>query len=343
VPILSSPELTELCSTIFQRAGVTEAEAKVVAESLVDSNLCGHDSHGVIRVPQYIQNLREGKLQANVPLTMIHETPAALAMDGNWGLGQVQAYRLLDRLLPKVQNLGIAIGTLRNCGHIGRLGEYAEWAASRQLALFGTVNAHGSGRRVTPPGGSQGRISTNPLVLGAPTHAEPLVLDIGTSVCAEGKVRVQFQKQQPTPEGWLVDSQGNPTTDPGVLYNEPRGAILPFGGDQNYKGFGLGLLLDVFAGGLSGGPCSNPDAQLAGIGNAVVLILISPAQLGGVDHFLNAATGLSEFVRSTPRAPGVDKITLPGDPERSNKAKRQASGIELTEVLWKQLQELAAM
>src|SRR5581483_6893819 len=111
-------------------------------------------------------------------------------------------------------------GTLKQCAHIGRLGEYAEAAAAQRMAFIATVNSHGHGRRVAPPGGTEGRISTNPLCLGAPTAGAPVVLDIGTSVCAEGKVRVHFNKRQPVPEGWLLDSQGQPTTDPGVLYKE---------------------------------------------------------------------------------------------------------------------------
>src|SRR5439155_17451419 len=144
-------------------------------------------------------------------------------------------------------------------GQIGRLGEYGEKAAGLGLALFATVNNHGFGRAVAPPGGTAGRIGTNPLCLAVPAgEGPPVVLDIGTSVCAEGKVRVAFNKGVPAPEGWLLDAAGQPTTDPGVLYREPRGTILPLGGNQAYKGFGLGLLLDMLAGGLSGAPCSRP-------------------------------------------------------------------------------------
>src|SRR5262249_39557655 len=150
----------------------------------------GHDSHGVMRIPQYIDFLRQGKFKAGVPLTVLSETPAVVAADGNWGLGQVQAHRLLALLLPKAKQLGVATGTIRACGHIGRLGEYAEAAARERMAFFGAVNSHGAGRRVVPPGGTEGRISTNPICLGAPTTGDPVVLDFGTSAVAEGKVRI---------------------------------------------------------------------------------------------------------------------------------------------------------
>src|SRR5262249_29085078 len=260
--------------------------------------------------------------------TIIQETPAVVAADANWGLGQVQVYRLLDKLMPKAKAIGIAAGTLRKSGHTGRLGEYAEFAAKENMALFATVNSHGSGRRVAPPGGTEGRISTNPICMGAPTSGAPVVIDFGTSAAAEGKVRAQFQKKQPAPDGWLIDHTGQPTNDPGVLYSEPRGSLIPFGGTQAYKGFGLGLLLDLLCGGLSGGPCSSPAFPLAGQGNAAVYVLFTPALFGGVEHFLKQTTDLAAYVRTCPTVPGAT-ITLPGDPERLTKEKRLAEGIAI--------------
>src|SRR5262249_20477772 len=267
-------------------------------------------------------------------------TPALVTADGHWGLGQVQAHRLLRSLMPKARQLGVAAGTLKRCGHVGRLGEYAEAAAAEGMALFATVNNHGSGRSVAPPGGTEARISTNPVCLGAPTAPDPLVLDIGTSVAAEGKVRVCYQKGERVPEGWLLDEHGRPTTDPGVLYREPRGSIRPLGGPQAYKGFGLGLLLDVLAGGLSGGPCSRPDTPRL-VANTVVFVLFDVGQFAGADHFRAEGGRLAEFVRSCPRADGVDEIQLPGDPERRERRRRRRDGIPLSDGTWKLLTDLA--
>lgn len=334
MPTFSASELTTIAQSLFEAAGVPTTDAGVVARSLVDANLCGHDSHGVMRVPQYIDFLQKRTYRPGVPLTTINETPAVLAADANWGLGQVQAYRLLDRILPKAKSLGLAAGTLRNCGHVGRLGEYAEFAAREEMALFAAVNSHGSGRRVAPPGGTEGRISTNPICMGAPTSDDPVVIDFGTSAAAEGKVRAQFQKKQPCPEGWLIDHTGAPCTDPAVLYNEPRGNLIPFGGSQAYKGFGLGLLLDLLCGGLSGGACSNPLFPLPGIGNAAMFILLNPALFGGTEHFLKETDGLAAYVRSCPTTSGVTAITLPGDPERLAKARRLVEGIPIPDGTW---------
>jgi uncharacterized oxidoreductase len=341
MPTLPPAPLADFARTLFVAAGVPDASARLVADSLVDSNLCGHDSHGVMRVPQYIGYLKSGQFQADPPFIILNEKPAAVAADGGWGLGQVQAHRLLELLIPKATTLGVATGTLRNCGHIGRLGEYAEVAAGRKLAFFAAVNSHGSGRRVSPPGGTEGRISTNPICLGVPTDGDPVVLDFGTSAVAEGKVRVHHQKGEPTPDGWLIDHTGQPTTNPAVLYADPRGSIVPFGGPQAYKGFGLGLLLDLLCGGLSGGRCSNPNDPMAGVGNAVVFTLFDPAAFGGVDHFITQATGLTQFVRGCPTTPGAT-ITLPGDPERRCKAERLKSGIPIPDGTWNLIADTAA-
>lgn len=342
MPTVAADALIAFTRTLFEAAGVPPDEAATVAASLVDANLCGHDSHGVLRVPQYLGFIKDGTFQPGARLEVLNETPAVLAADAGWGLGQVQAHRLLRLLISKAKGLGVAAGTLRHCGHIGRLGEYAEATARERLAFFGTVNSHGSGRRVAPPGGVEGRISTNPICLGVPTSDEPAVLDFGTSVAAEGKVRVHFQKGEPTPEGWLLDHTGKPTTDANVLYADPRGTILPFGGPQAYKGFGLGLLLDLLAGGLSGGRCSNPDDPLPGVGNTVLFTVFDPAAFGGLDCFLAAADGLTAYVRSCPPADPACPITLPGDPERTSRAARGNAGIPIPDGTWTLLAKSAA-
>jgi uncharacterized oxidoreductase len=342
VPTFPADRLRQFAAELFRASGFPADEAEVVARSLVGANLCGHDSHGLIRIPQYLTAQAAGRLKAGAALAVLHETPAVLACDGGWGPGQVQAHRLLRRLVPKARAAGVAAGTLKHCGHIGRLGEYAEAAAAEGLALFGTVNNHGFGRAVAPPGGAAGRIGTNPLCLGVPTAPDepPVVLDIGTSVCAEGKVRVAFNKGEPAPAGWLLDGEGRPTTDPGVLYREPRGTILPLGGPQAYKGFGLGLLLDMLAGGLSGAPCSRPEVGPLSA-NAVLFVLFDSAHFAGREHFQTEVTTLAANVRSCPPAADSLGVQLPGDPEQRARAHRSAEGVRLDDGTWAQLTALA--
>lgn len=341
MPILSASTLSNFVIDLFVAAGVPHEEATVVAANLIGANLRGHDSHGVLRVPQYLDFLQRGDYRVNVPLEVVKDSPAVVVCEAHWGFGQVQAHRLLDLVIPRAKSLGIAAGTARNSGHIGRLGEYAERAAAEGLLLICTVNNNGSGQRVAPPGGREPRLGTNPLCVSVPTKADPVVLDFGTSVAAEGKVRVHYlNERKPVPEGWLLDCDGRPTCDSSVLYEAPLGSILPMGGTQAYKGFGLGLVLDMLSGGLTGGRSSYPGAPAAK-GNNIVFLALDPDKFAGVDHLLGETTGLSDFVRSTPPVAGVERVLLPGDPERITLEKRSRDGIPLEQGHWDKLVERA--
>jgi uncharacterized oxidoreductase len=342
VPTIPAVDLTGFAADLLAAVGVAPDEAAVVAASLVGSNLRGHDSHGVMRLPQYITFIEKGQYRHGVDLKVESETPAAVACDGQWGLGQVQAHRLLDLVIPRAREMGVAVATARNCGHIGRLGEYAERAAAMGLMLLATVNNGGAARRVAPPGGLEPRLSTNPFCAGVPTSDPdaPIIADFGTSVVAEGKVRDYYISRRPVPEGWLLDHRGQPTTDPSVLYESPMGTILPLGGTHSYKGFGLGLILDIWAGGLSGGGCS--QASPPGVtGNHVFFLALDPDRLAGRDVLMGQAAALADWIRATPRAPDADRILLPGDPERHTLEQRTASGIPLNDSHWARLIDLA--
>lgn len=342
MPIIHAPTLLDFATRLFSSAGLPDDEAATVARNLVGANLRGHDSHGVLRLPQYVDFLRKGDYKVGVPLKVENDAPGVVVVDGGWGFGQVQSHRLLDLVIPRARSLGLAAGTGRNFGHIGRLGEYAERAAAEGIILIATVNNNGAGQRVAPPGGLEPRLGTNPLCAAIPTDTEPVVLDFGTSVAAEGKVRVHyFNGKKPVPEGWLQDSQGHPTTDPSVLYESPIGAILPMGGTQSYKGFGLGLVLDMLSGGLTGGRSCHPDAGGAK-GNNVVFLALDPARFAGLDALVAESSGLARHVRATPKGVGVAAILLPGDPERLILEFRSVEGIPLEESQWSKLTELAA-
>jgi uncharacterized oxidoreductase len=185
-----------------------------------------------------------------------------------------------------------------------------------------------------------GRIATNPLCVAIPGDDAPAtVLDIGTSVCAEGKVRVAFNKGAAMPEGYLLDANGEPTTDPGTFYAKPAGTILPLGGAQAYKGFGLGLVLDMLAGGLTGAPCSRPEIE-ARSANAVVFVLFAPERFAGMPHFQQEIRDLVANVRGSPPRPGAT-IQIPGDPECASREARRRTGIPIDEGTWGQLVALA--
>jgi uncharacterized oxidoreductase len=339
MPVLRPSQLQEFAVQLLAAGGASADEARIVARSLVDANLRGYDSHGVMRIPYYVQAIKDGEVVPGEELTVLDEGPSRVVADGNWGFGQVQAVRLLKLLAGKAHASGQAIGTMTHSGHIGRLGEYCELAAAEGLVSLLMVNSHGAAVRVAPPGGKAPRLSTNPLAIGVPFEGGPLVLDFSTSATAEGKVRVKKIAGQQCPEGWLIDCDGRPTTDPATLYGNPPGSILPMGGPQAYKGFGLGLMIEIFTGAISGGVCARP-VPYAKKGNCVFAMLIDPARYGGADHFRAEVTQLVEYIKSCPRVDDCDEILLPGDPERRLLAKRQGEGIPLDEENWSALVKL---
>lgn len=341
MPHVASDVLTEFAVSLLTAGGLGGEEAEVVATSLVGANLRGHDSHGVMRIPFYLETLKQGDVVAAARFTAIKETPALLAVDAHWGFGQVQARRLMERILEKAREGGVCVGTLIQCSHIGRLGEYCEMAAAEGMASMIMVNTHGHSRRVAPVGGKAPRLGTNPLAIGVPHGGETVLLDFGTSATAEGKVRIKKFAGEKCPEGWLLDSDGQPTTDPASLYADPPGTIRPMGGDQAYKGFGLGLMVEIFAGALSGGVCIR-EKPINQNGNCVFMQVFDTAAMGkGQGHFAGQVETLVDFVRSCPTIDGTKKITLPGDPERHALGQRSAEGIPLDDGNWQALADLA--
>ncbi len=340
MPNIPADTLTDFSTRLLVAGGLAEDESALVARSLVGANLRGHDSHGVMRVPSYLDTFKKGEVVAGAPLTTLRDSPSIFVGDGNWGFGQPQAQRLTRKLIEMARKTGLAAGTLVRTSHVGRLGEYCEMAADAGLVSIMMVNTHGNARRVAPPGGKAPRLGTNPLAIGAPAPNGALILDFGTSATAEGKVRVKRIAGQLCPDGWLLDSEGQPTNDPNSLYGNPPGTIRPMGGDQSYKGFGLGLMVEIFAGALSGGPCIR-EVPLTQNGNCVFMQVLDPAHIGGAEHFANEVAGLCDFVRSCPTIEGVKEIQLPGDPERRVLTERTATGIPLDAGNWAALVKLA--
>lgn len=341
MPTISVSDLEQFATELLRAGGATSEEAAVIGPSLVAGNLRGYDSHGVMRIPFYLDMLKQGEAVSGVELKILSESPAHLVADAQWGFGRIQMGRLTEQLVAKAHAGGTGIGTLMHASHIGRLGEYCELAAAENLLSLLMVNTHGAARRVAPPGGIAPRLGTNPLAMGCPSDDGPLVLDFSTSATAEGKVRVKKIAGETCPEGWLLDSQGRPTTDPNSLYADPPGTILPMGGTQAYKGFGLALMIDIFSGALSGGLCAR-ETPITPKGNCVFMMVADPAHFGGREHFAREVGQLVDFVRECPRAEGVEEILLPGDPERRLLAQRRETGISLDNENWKQLVDLAS-
>ncbi len=225
MPRVSAEELRTLGAKIFEGLQVPREEAAWVAELLVRANLVGHDSHGVIRIPQYAQAMKSREVQPGAPFEIVRESPSTALVDAHWGLGQVGARRAMELAIQKAKATKISSIGVCNLYHVGRLADYTRMAAEQDLVGVMMVNGGGASPIVAPFGGAAGRLATNPISIAFPTGGEvPFLLDMATSVVPEGKVRVKRNRGEETPEGWLLDNQGCSTTDPQALYKEPRGA-----------------------------------------------------------------------------------------------------------------------
>jgi uncharacterized oxidoreductase len=333
---IAADRLQRLSATILEAAGSRAAEAEKVAARLVDANLNGHDSHGVIRVPQYVDQVRSGDIAPNRAAEVVSETDTVTVLDGRGGYGQIVGEQSVQAALDKAALHGVALSALRNSAHLGRLGDWAEMAAAAGMASLHFVNATGIPLRVVPHGGRDGRGTTNPLAIGIPVpDGAPVVLDFATSAIAEGKVRLARNKGVEVPPDCLLDADGRPTTDPNQLYTDPPGTLLPFGGGvSGHKGGALWLMVDLFAGAFTGGGCSRPPAKQARFSSSMLSIVIAPEAFADPDGLGAEIRRHLEFVKSSrPRTAGGE-VLLPGEPERRAKAERLAHGIPIDPTTW---------
>ncbi len=331
--------LNEIAATIFAASGSTAEEAGKVAGRLVDANLAGHDSHGIIRVPQYVGMVRDGALQLNQQAELVAETEAVAVFDGHWGYGQIVGEQSVQAAITKAGKHGIAMAALRQAGHLGRLGDWVELAAAAGMASMHLVNAVGLPLRVVPHGGRDPRGTTNPIAMGVPVEdGPPVVLDFATAAVAEGKVRIARNKGTAIPPDCLIDADGRPTTDPKQLYTDPPGCLLPFGGAVGgHKGGALWLMCDLFAGAFTAGGCSRPRRPDDRFGSNMLSIVIAPGAFADAGALGAEIRRYVEFVKSSrPRDPGGE-VMLPGDPEQRARAERLAHGIPVDPETWEQV------
>lgn len=336
MPTFSAKELLEIARQIVEGIGATPAEAETVADHLVGANLAGHDSHGVIRLPQYHGHAREGRLQLGQSVTVERETSTTAVVNGHWTWGQVAARRAMEIGIAKAQQHALAAVTLRQCYHIGRVGVYALEAARQGFIAQIWCNAHGVAR-VAPWGGMDARLGTNPIAVAIPTSGKPLLMDITTSVAAEGKVRVAKNKGVPVPPGWLLDRNGHPTTNPADLYD--GGTLLPFGAGMGHKGFALSLIVDLLGGVLSGAGCGAMPGTRNG--NGAMMQVFDPQAFMDRDEYLEKVESYLAYIRSSRPRPDVNEILLPGEPEYRAEADRARDGIVLDDETWRQVSAVA--
>jgi uncharacterized oxidoreductase len=324
----SAAMLAELGARVFVAAGSSADEARLISEHLVEANLVGHDSHGVIRIKKYVDWSKAGQVLPNRHVELVADRGAALLLDGGFGYGQVLGREAMALAAGRAAKFGFAVAALRNAGHLGRIGAWAEQLAAAGYASFHFVNTSGFGILVAPHGGSDRRLSANPIAAGAPVKdGPPLILDIATSVIAEGKIQVARNKHAKIAPGQVLDGAGRPTDDPEAFYARPPGAILPFGG---HKGSGLSLFCEILAGSLTGGFASNPKTPTAGrLVNNMTSMVFDPAAFAGKDFFDDDLARLMAWTKASPsREPGA-AVLLPGDIEIALRRDRTVNGIPL--------------
>ncbi len=335
MPLLTADRLTDLVRRIFAAAGTPGDIAEIVARSLVLSDLVGHESHGVVRVRQYLDALRRGDLNPAERPVITHETGAAFTVDARRGFGQLAARWTMEQAIVRAKEHGVSAAGLINCGHVGRLGEWVELAAAQNALALGFCNGGGVTGIVAPFGGAERVLGTNPIAAAIPVDGPPIVLDFATSAVAEGKVRVARNRGKTIPEGWVLDVNGLPTTNPHDLYN--GGVLLPAAA---HKGYGLSLLVEYLGGVLTG----NGTPALPGYlpGNGVLFIVLDGDAFRPWADYLRTADELAERVRHTRTAPGFDEVLLPGAIEQRNEAARRATGVLVDDATWQLLVEDAA-
>jgi uncharacterized oxidoreductase len=306
----------------MRKAGCEPVEATTIARRLVDSNLVGHDSHGVLRVSKYLEWMRAGTLKANQAPSVVFESDTIAIIDGRLGFGQVIGEFAARLGIAKAEAKGIAMICLTNCGHLGRVGDWADIAADAGQVSLHFLNTSGA-LRVAPFGGSDRRLSTNPISIGVPVAGrDPVVLDVTTSMVAEGKLMVAMNKGEKVPDGWIIDKNGAPTTEPRDFYE--GGSLLTVGA---HKGSGLSMITDLLAGAVTTGRSSDPnDATLR---NNMLSIYIAPSFYDPGGSTADEARRFVDFVTASPPATAGEPVLAPGDVERRNRKARLASGVPL--------------
>lgn len=323
----TSDELRETATRIFRAAGADPEPTEILVNHLIDANLAGHDSHGVLRIPAYVQAIKRGRVQPNARPTIVRETPVSALIDGNWTFGQVSARFGIEVAIAKAKAQGVAVVGVVRCTHIGRLGTYSTLAAKEGVVAMVTIG--NLGKSTAPFGGRQGIFGTNPFSFGFPAGDRPdVMVDFATSAIAGGKVMVARAKHDQVPPGSLLDKNGEPTTDPNAYFE--GGMLLPFGGHKGSALAGLSVLLSHVLTGAYG------FADESGLTGTFMLAIDAGLfrDPSGVEADADRVLGRIKDVQPTP---GFDEVLVPGEPEIRTAERRREEGIPVAEDTWAEI------
>jgi L-2-hydroxycarboxylate dehydrogenase (NAD+) len=333
--LFKAQDLHDYMVRFFTRLNVPQADAETAAEVLISADLRGVDSHGIIRLNTYYgDRLRKGLIDPSSPIKILNETPVSLALSAGNGMGQVAGKHAMTRAIEKARQSGMAMVTVRNSNHYGIAGYYAMMALPNDMIGISFTNSQ---PLVAPTYGRKALIGTNPIAVAVPAGKErPYVLDMATSIVPIGRITVYDKAKKPIPEGWGIDSEGRVTTEPSAVLK--GGALMPLGGIdlmRGYKGYGLGLLVDIFSGVLSGAAFGHDvghpssEGRFANVGHffaAIRIDLFRP-----VDEFKQSMDDLIHQLKESPKALGQDRIYIHGEKEFERAERYRMEGVPLLE------------
>ena len=338
MPTLPSHALKAVTHLIARRMGSDESEAAQVADHLVRANLAGHDSHGVGMLPTYVRLLHEGLLVPNQTADTVLDAGALLVIDARRGYGQRMAADAVRRAIARAKEVGACVLAFRNSSHIGRIGTYAELAASEGCAFTAFVNVADHHDVQATWGSAEPRLGTNPFCAAVPGPDGPAVmLDMATTTIAAGKARVAYNKGVPVADGCLIDADGNPTTDPTGFIRDHTGALRAFG---THKGSGMASMGEIMAAAVAGGQGAFHEAK-GGVLNSMLVTVIDLSKLGDPAAIAADIQSVKAHVKSARPAPGFDEVLTPGEPEKRYTAKRMEQGIEVDDTTWRDIRTAA--
>lgn len=338
MPVVRQDELSEALLRIYLAKGVAEDEASLIVRHQVWANLAGHDSHGVIRTPRYVAQIDNGEVVPGAEFEIERSAGGTAVVNGNWGFGFVQTEKAMNLAIDLAREHGVGAVAIRYQGHVGRLGAYAAMAAEAGMVALMTADSGRGPKAVAPFGGREARLGTNPICMAVPrSGGAPVVLDMATSAVAAGKVALSRSREEQIPLGWIVDRDGAPSTNPNAYYD--GGALLPLGGDQGHKGYGLSFVVEVLCGLLTGlgfGVASDGRHN-----DGCFLAVFDVGRFRDVDEFGQDVNGFIDYIHNTAPAVGFTEVLYPGEMEVRTEAVRRANGIPVDEATWRALCSLA--
>ena len=339
---LTCDALRGLMGEIFARAGVPAEERVIVAEVLLEATMAGYLSHGIMRVPLYVEAIRRGRIHPGVRTRVLRRSASALHLDAGHGLGPVSATEAVGHATGMAAQSGVGCVSVVRAADVARLGSYVIEPARAGFVCLLLVNDAGGNPNVAPWGSTEPFLSTNPLAAGIPRRgAAPIVIDMSTSVAAAGRLKMLAAEGREAPEGWLIDEAGQPSTDPAAALDlPPRAALLPLGGLlAGHKGFALSLLVDVLAGALSGAGCSAGDLDSSDR-NGLFVLAVDPEHFLGREGFLDRVEEYVRRLKGLRTAPGVEEVLVPGERAHRERERAMAEGLSLDRGIWEPVRAL---